>query len=169
VFIPERLRKGLEEHDGWAIIQEGKAWLGIRPLSNDGYDIKVVEKKQVKESTRQNTDGSWLWPKAKDPTVVLVLSREAKHKTLADFLTYLASHAFGINKGVAQYTFADDLGAKVQLDLGKALNVPRMNGKPINLYPKKVFDSPYLHSDHGSGVVTITKDGETLVLDFHRK
>jgi hypothetical protein len=45
--------------------------------------------------------------------------------------------------------------------------VPRINGKPVNLTPKKVFDSPYLSADHGSGVVTLRKDDRTLTLDFN--
>jgi hypothetical protein len=63
----------------------------------------------------------------------------------------------------------DDLGAKTRLEVGGALPVPRVNGKPVNLYPEKVFDSPYMNSVHGSGVVTLAKGDRQLVLNFNEK
>jgi hypothetical protein len=168
VFIAERLHKGLKEQDGWAIVKEGNAWLGVRPLDAGGYDLKALEQKKVEEASRQNLAGTWLWPKSKDATVVLVLSREAKHKTFAEFLSHLKSHKFASNKGVAEYTFTDDLGAEVKLELGKSLNIPLVDGKPVNLNPQKVFDSPYLSSDHGSGIVTIQKGEQKKVLNFNQ-
>ena len=38
--------------------------------------------------------------------------------------------------------------------------------KAVDLFPKKVFDSPYVDSFHGSGVVTIEKGDRKLTLDF---
>ena len=170
VFVAKDMRKGLTRKDGWAIVKEGNAWLGIRPLNDKGFDLKELQQKKVKEASRQNRAGFWLWPKAKASSVVFVLSREGTHKTLKDFLAYLKSHEHGVTKGgVAHYTFIDDLGATTRLELGAALHVPTINGKPVNLYPKRVFDSPYLSSDHGSGVVTIKKGSRKLVLDFNQK
>jgi len=36
-----------------------------------------------------------------------------------------------------------------------------------NYSPKKVYDSPFIDSDFGSGIVTIRKGGHALVLDFN--
>jgi hypothetical protein len=44
--------------------------------------------------------------------------------------------------------------------------VPRVDGDPVDLQPAKVFDSPFMNSVHGSGVVTIQKGDRKLVLDF---
>jgi hypothetical protein len=43
---------------------------------------------------------------------------------------------------------------------------PQINGAPVNYDPAKAYDSPYIHGEFGSGVVTIEKDGRKLVLDF---
>lgn len=65
------------------------------------------------------------------------------------------------------YTFTDELGEETRLEVGGKLPVPRIDGKPVNLDPETVFDSPYLNSVHGSGVVTIEKGERKLVLDFN--
>ena len=166
VFFPGELRERLVEKGGWAIIKEGNAWLGVRPLNDQGFELKALKQKKVKEGSRQNTDGAWLWPKADKPPVVLVVSRQSAHKTLDDFLAYLESHEHSVAAGKATYSFADDLGAKTTLEVGGKLTVPRINGKAVDLFPKKVFDSPYVDSFHGSGVVTIEKGDRKLTLDF---
>jgi len=38
----------------------------------------------------------------------------------------------------------------------------------VNGAPPQAFDSPFVRSKWDSGVVTITKDGRTLVLDFNQ-
>lgn len=46
--------------------------------------------------------------------------------------------------------------------------MPSINGKPLNMEPKKVFDSPFLSADYDSGVVTIRKEDRARVLDFNK-
>jgi len=168
VFFPREIREHLVEKDGWAIVKEGAAWLGVRPLGDQGYELRDLKQKKVTEASRQNSDGAWLWPKADRPPVVLVLSCEARHKTLDDFLAYLESHEHGVAAGKATYSFIDDLGEQTTLEVGGELPVPSINGKAVDLFPKKVFDSPYVDSLHGSGIVTIKKGDRTLALDFNQ-
>ena len=54
------------------------------------------------------------------------------------------------------------------MDTGSQKRLPRVNGRAVDLRPSRVFDCPYLRSDRGSGVVTITFRGRKLVLDFAR-
>lgn len=169
VFIAEHLHGKLKEEDGWAIVNDAKTWLAFRPLNDGGFDLRKVQDEYFKKVSGREIKGYWLLPRAKGATIVFVLSRESKHKTLQDFLAYLKNHKYGIDKGIAHYAFKDDLGEETRLELGKSMNIPHINGKPVNLYPKKVFDSPYLSSDHGSGVVTISKGDKKLVLDFNER
>ena len=63
----------------------------------------------------------------------------------------------------------DALGQPAKMTLyldGREL--PEVNDRPINLAPEKVYDSPYLTSAHGSGVVTIQKSPRRMKLDFTR-
>jgi len=44
--------------------------------------------------------------------------------------------------------------------------LPEIYGKPINLNPDMLFDSPFISSKHGSGVVTIDKGHRKLKIDM---
>lgn len=167
VFIAEHLYGKLKEDDSWAIVKDSKIWLAFRPLNDGGFDLRKVQDEYFEKVSRKKTKGYWLLPRTKGATIVFVLSRDAKHKTLQDFVAYLKSHKYGVSKDIAHYTFIDDLGEEAKLELGRSQNIPHINGKPVDLYPKKVFDSPYLSSDHGSGVVTIKKGKKELVLNFN--
>jgi hypothetical protein len=46
--------------------------------------------------------------------------------------------------------------------------LPEVNGKPLDLAPPKVYDSPFVQSAWNSGVVTIQKGARKTVLDFNR-
>ncbi len=168
VFFPAAMRERIVERDGWVVVNEGGAWLGVRSLGGKGYDLKATEKKTPKEASRENDDGFWLWPKEDNAAVALVLSRISVHKTADEFLAYIGSHEYGVSDGKASYTFVDDEGKKSTLELGGKLPIP-MVGKQVDLQPKMVFDSPYLRSDHGSGIVTLEKGARKLVLDFNEK
>jgi hypothetical protein len=45
--------------------------------------------------------------------------------------------------------------------------VPEANGKPVNFTPAKLYDSPFLLSDYGSGIVTLQLGTRRKVLDFN--
>ena len=53
------------------------------------------------------------------------------------------------------------------LDLENQENLPTVNDQAIDLKPERVFDSPYLCSENGSGVVTIEFNKRRLLLDFN--
>lgn len=41
-----------------------------------------------------------------------------------------------------------------------------INGKPVNLYPSRGYDSPFVRSDWNSGLIYIRKGNDTEILDF---
>jgi len=43
---------------------------------------------------------------------------------------------------------------------------PRINGKPVNYTPQKVFESLFLNADYNRGIVTISKGDRKKVLEF---
>jgi len=62
---------------------------------------------------------------------------------------------------------ADTDGRSCALTLLTDLSgIPEVNGKEVNFTPPKLYDSPYLNSEYGSGIVTIQKGGQKRVLDF---
>lgn len=176
VYVPGEWRERLIERKGWVIVKEEEGWLGVRVLDGrvatgeKNYEFRGPDasKETMRETSRHDSDCIWLWPTADKPPVVFVTSRVGTHKTLSEFLGYLSRHAYDLVKGRVTYQFFDDLGDKIRLELGGTLPVPRVNGQAVNLYPTKVFDSPYMRAEHGSGVVKIVKGDRTLVLEFNK-
>lgn len=170
VFFPTEMAGRVVEKDGWVILKEGAAWLGVRFLDGKDGRYKWQERRErtPKEGSRRDSDCKWLRPVEEKPSVVFVTSRESLHKTTDDFFAYLAAHSMTSKKGGVTCTFTDDRGEETTLALGGALPVPKINGAVVDLTPEKVFDSPYLQADHGSGVVTIRKGEDELVLDFNQ-
>ncbi len=46
---------------------------------------------------------------------------------------------------------------------------PQVDGVPLNYNPPKAYDSPFIQGDFGSGVVTIRKGEQKLLLDFTKE
>ncbi|MDP6940327.1 MAG: hypothetical protein QF848_16000, partial [Planctomycetota bacterium] len=59
----------------------------------------------------------------------------------------------------------DNVSLSLHMDC-KAL--PKYNGKPLDLKPKMLFASPFMHAEHGSGIVTIQKGDRKMVIDFNK-
>jgi len=163
VFFPKAIRKRIVERNGWVVVKEGGAWLGVRVLS--GQRHATTKNYRFREGNR---NGDWLWPEEEKPPVVFVVSQVSRHRTLEGFLACLGRHEYGFENGCATYAFVDDTGAEIRLDLGGQPGLPRVNGKPVNLRPEKVFDSPFMTSVHGSGIVEIRKGTRRLILDFNQ-
>jgi len=164
VYFPHALRDRIVEKNGWVIVKEGGAWLGVRVLSKQ--HAATAKNYEFKDGEKGQGNGFWLWPKEDKPPVAFVVSQVNTHKTLEDFLAYLSSHESSVTDGRVTYSFADDLGANSRLEVGGELPVPRVNGQPVNLQPENVFASPWMNSVHGSGIVTIQKGEQKLTLDF---
>lgn len=47
--------------------------------------------------------------------------------------------------------------------------LPEVNGTPVDLNPEMIYNSPYLSSVHGSGVIEIRKGEVILTLDFNEE
>jgi hypothetical protein len=172
VFFPINIHNSIIEEDGWVIVKEGNAWLGIRVVDSNkkpqkNYEFREVDTKLAKEKTRTNSQGYWLWPKSNKPPVAFVLSDQSVYKTKNDFLTYLKTHEYNYVKAKLSYTFKDDNGEKISMQLSDKDALPKINGKVMNLTPSKVFDSPFLNSNYRSGVIAVKKGKRKLTLDFN--
>jgi hypothetical protein len=43
---------------------------------------------------------------------------------------------------------------------------PQIGGKPLNLAPARGYESPFIRSEWGSGLIYIRKGNDTEILDF---
>jgi hypothetical protein len=161
VYFAAGMKTRLVERDGWLAVQEGRSYLAVRPLprrsgpAGSGYTWD---------------DANWLRCKDDLAPVALVAGRQKKYRTLDEFLAAVRSHKFTFRKGLLTYSFTDPAGERTTLtmDIESQNRLPEINGRAVDLKPRRVFDCPYFHSNRDSGVATITFRGRKLVLDFRK-
>jgi len=157
VYFAKGMKDRLQERDGWFFLEEGNAFLAVKAFSSaDASPCPTTWDNEF-----------WLRPQDPDAPVVFVAGRKPKFRTLGDFMTYVGKLAVRAEGNRLTVAGADTDGAQCSLTLLTDLSgVPEVNGKPINFTPASLYDSPYLNSEYGSGIVTIKKGARQRVLDF---
>ena len=90
-----------------------------------------------------------------------------KHSSLEEFGRVLATNSFEFDLAFESIRY-QSLSSGCELTMFSDLRLPQINGEQVNLFPKKVYDSPWLKSVYGSGVVEINSpSGKKISLDFN--
>lgn len=157
IYFSKGMKDRLQERDGWFFLEEGNAFLAVKAFSS--ADALTC-------STSWDNE-QWLRPQDPDAPVVFVAGRKPKFRTLGDFMAYVGKLVVRTEGNRFTVAGADTDGAQCSLTLLTDLSgIPEVNGKPVNFTPAKLYDSPYLESEYGSGIVTIKNGVRQRVLDF---
>jgi hypothetical protein len=142
------------EVDGWMVLKEGDAWLGVKGFSRTKVNEPCGSTWDNDVILRMN-DG-------KAP-VALVAGQVSDFPDINAFAKYLQGFAGKLENG--RFILTKDSKGFLSLHLESGA-LPEIDGKPINLNPDMLFDSPFMSSEHGSGVVTIKKGHRKLIIDL---
>lgn len=157
VYFSKGMKDRLQERDGWFFLEEGSAFLAVKAFSR--ADASACPTSWDNEF--------WLRPQDPDAPVVFVAGRKPKFATLGDFMAYVGKLAVRAEGNRFTVAGADTDDALCSLTLLTDLSgIPEVNGKPISFTPAKLYDSPHLESEYGSGIVTIKNGVRQRVLDF---
>jgi hypothetical protein len=148
------MRAQIVERHGWMILKEGNGWLGVKGFSRS--------KENTPCGSSWDNDVILRMSDGKAP-VAFVAGRTKDFTDLDAFANYLQGFVGELDDG--WFTLANGTEQSLSLHL-KSEAVPKVNGQPIDLRPKMLFDSPFMHSTHGSGVVTIEKGPRKLIIDL---
>ncbi len=157
IYFAKGMKERLQERDGWYFLEEGNAFLAVKAFSSANASACPASW----------DNEQWLRPEDPDAPVVFVAGRKPKFRTLGDFMAYVGKLAVRAEGNRFTVSGADTDGAPCALTLLTDLSgIPEVNGKAVNFTPPKLYDSPYLESEYGSGIVTIQKGARKRVLDF---
>ncbi len=156
IFGGKSMKERLIERDGWLILKEGNAWLGVKGFSQEKANTSCGHKWDDAVHLRMN-DGN--------APVVFIAGQQKDFSTLAAFTKYL--NTFTGKPAQGWFTISNETQTSLALHL-KSGELPKINGQPINLRPKMLFDSPFLQSVHGTGIVTIQKGTRVLTIDMSK-
>ena len=148
------MRSRIVEIDGWMILKEGDAWLGVKGFSRTKVNEPCGSTWDNDVILRMN-DG-------KAP-VAFVAGRIKDFSNIDAFTKYLHGFTGKLEKGRFILTEGSKDFLSLHLESGA---LPEIYGKSINLNPDMLFDSPFMSSVHGSGVVTIKKGHRKLKIDL---
>jgi hypothetical protein len=152
-FFSKDLARIEEDASGWIFAQGGRAYIAYHPLA--AYEWRPIEKggKRLYSPHRQNG-------------TLLQAASQGEFKSWEDFKTAVRALPLEIKltpKPAVKYTTLR--GKKIECAYGVA---PRVDGRTID-YAKewKLFSSPYLNAEVGSGMLTLTHGKLKRVLDFN--
>jgi len=170
----------LEERDGWIFVQLGDAYLAVRPLMGEyEYDHESWSQtgndalfSPIEPDTYDwGPNGEFFKLKDKYSPIVMEAGRRSTYPAMEDFQKHILDKRLELRKTVVPGWYIVYYGGdekQPQITFNAANNeIPKVNGTYIDYAPGFTFDSPYLHSDYNSGVVTIQVDGVQEVLNFN--
>ena len=140
----------ITEEAGWVFAEAYGAYAAVRPAAS-GYSWD---------------DSYWLrCNDSYDPVIMEVANASDYMDFFILFKTAVLNQSITINGGVLTYT---GLGGSGNFTFyTNTSQPPELNGTPIDYAPDYTFDSPFMHQDWATGLVTISKDARELVLDFN--
>jgi hypothetical protein len=183
-FSPDLDR--LVEENGWIFAEEGNAFVAVRPVKGvyqTSVDAQSESKEwvgyQAAEQEEEPLDpASYSWSndrtiallKDRHSPVIFEAGRRADYATFEDFKRHIAGNVVKLSKTVVPGSYTLTYVTKGRsFDFNAANNeVPRINGASVDYFPARTFASPYINSEYGRGVVTISDGTRRLVLDFER-
>ncbi len=160
IYFATGMKNRLIQNDGWFFLQEGSAYLAVKAFARGGHD-----------SSGYVWDNEfWLRPKDQDAPVLFAVGRTNQFPSMDKFISYIGTLAANYVGAKFTVTRRDSDGTQTTLSLyTDRSRVPEVNNQPVNFTPEKLYDSPFLTSAYGRGIVTIQKGTEKLVLDFNQQ
>jgi len=148
------MKTRIVELSGWQILREGNAWLGVKGFSRT----------KSNESCGSSWDNDVILRMNDGKAPVAFVAGQIKDFSDTDtFAKYL--HGFTGKLENGRFILTEDSKDFISLHL-ESEALPEIYGKPINLNPDMLFDSPFISSEHGRGVVTIQKGHRKLKIDL---
>lgn len=151
------------ERDGWVFAQAPRAYAAVKPVAG-GYAWEADSLAQHHSGKGPVDTGRWLACRDEFAPVVLEVARQSDY---ADFGAFQAAVlANSLRWDGTRLDYGSALSRTTLTLFADYTRAPLRDGQSVDYAPRRVFDSPFLQSDFGSGVVTLRYGGQTRVLDF---
>ena len=152
------------EANGWVFAEAPRAYAAVRVVTGGtAWEPDAVE--QHHEGKGRTDLGVWLRCLDEFSPVILEVARRAEFPDFAAFQRATLENPLRWENRRLDYT--SQLYQTTLTLLADYSRPPLVDGQPINYAPRRVYDSPFLHSDFGSGIVTLQKGTQNVVWDFN--
>ncbi|MDP6040482.1 MAG: hypothetical protein QGG64_18180, partial [Candidatus Latescibacteria bacterium] len=175
----------IDEKDGWIFAEKENVYVAIRVIlleaesdakawakGTDSYRGNVVLRH---DSYRFNKDRTILQLTNRYSPILIEAGRKADHPTLESFERMILQSQLTLHRTVVTretgvvvvYKSAAPDMVEMVFNAANTSDVPTIGGEYVDYEHPKVFDSPYIQSNYGSGLVEISKGVYKLSLDFN--
>jgi hypothetical protein len=155
IWFAEALERS--EEGGWVFAEAPRAYAACRVVSGGTHWEEAVPE--------DGAVGTWLACEDEFTPIIFEVARKSDFPDLAAFKSAIGSSPLSVEDGVLRYRssfYGDELTFHAD-----SAEPPRVNGKPVDFRPSNTYDSPFIQSEWGSGIVTLQKDGRRVVLNFN--
>lgn len=167
VWFDKSLRR--HEKDGWVFVEAPQAFAAVRIVTGGGK-WKPDTEAQHRGSARREGGvyptgrGDWLVLKNKFSPIIIEAARKKDHADLAAFEAAILANP--LTQADKRLEYRSEFYKTTLTLFDDHRRLPAIDGKPLDLAPKKCYDSPYLQADFGGDIVTIRSGDNVLRLDF---
>lgn len=176
----------ISEENGWVFAQSGEALLAVRVVDGvqkDAGDLARANRNMydypVEGITVDLVEKGYTWDERKDriklddkwSVVIFEAGSISEYGSMNAFKEYIFGNTITLNKTVVQgfylitYKFGKEKKNEIYFNAAN-MQIPKINGVPINYSPEKLFDSPYLNSKYHSGVIEFGLPDAKMVREF---
>jgi hypothetical protein len=181
----------VKEDAGWIFFKKGDVYAGIRPVVRD-VDFEKAKMEKIRpgnsswqrphfDATVKMNEHSYAWNEDKsiillnnDFTPVIIQSGDkALFGSFASFMQSVKNARLELYNTVVHefdelvYTPPGKDAPEMIFNAGN-MEIPRIGGEYINYEYPMTFDSPYIKSNYGSGVISVNYGGESMNLNFNK-
>ncbi len=150
------------EDDGWIFADNGKAFVGVRFL--DGG--------HVWDERRETASPAAFDPATNTSRILLTAGDITSHGSFEKFQTATLANPLRVSRDRVEYEFGSN---RTRLDVTRFdgdhpehFELPKIDGKPIDLRPTATWQSPYLNGRFGGDLIAVTVGPVKDTLDFSR-
>ncbi len=153
------------ETNGWVFAEAPQAWAAVR-IAKGGGEWKDDFVGQRREGKGRGC-GEWLVLNNEFSPVIIETVRKKDFSDFKAFQQSILSNPFSWEGKIVTYR-SEFYGTTLTLPVTAEAS-PLVDGKPVDLAPAAVYDSPYLKGVFGSGVVTVQNGDKQVTFDFNTK
>jgi hypothetical protein len=180
------------EKDGWIFLRKGDVYAAVKVVF---WDKKFEDEKNKMQKGTQKyfhgpeddatvkmMDKPYTWIRKDDfikfndrySPVIIQAGDKKQFGTFDQFMSKVAKADCKLYKTVVPtfnilaFTPPDKDAPDMEFNAAN-ISAPMVDGKVVNYEHPMTFDSPYIKSEYGSGIIDIEYDGKKLELDFNEK
>ena len=161
-YIPKGRFEETVEKNGWIFIKQGRVYAAIKPLK-DGAMSNEAQYSWVTAGAYANSE---IRIDSPDTAFVCEVVNESQYtKGFEQFQKDVAANPLTYStSGDYQIEYTGLNGKTLTLDYGNSQN--RIDGNAVDYGTYKLYDSPYMQSEWGSGTVDILYNGKGLRINL---